>query len=258
VSGRGYGADYDTIVRWEKRLAREAPLFERLFDEHGVRSVADVGCGTGQHAIMFAKWGLEVFALDPSPEMLDQARANAADAGVEITFAEVGFGKVADAVGSVDAAVSLGNALPHVADIADFESAMTDLGTAIRPGGVLVLHFLNHDRLDQQHVRMLPPVIRETDEGDTVVLKVIDHEPDHYIFEFTGLTRSRPAGRDAMEASDWEIDPRRSRHTKLLADTVRGALESAGFGEIEVLGDHSGRALDVATDESAIWVGTRL
>jgi SAM-dependent methyltransferase len=258
VSDQGYGADYDTIVRWEKRLAREAPLFERLFDKHDVSTVADVGCGTGQHAIMFAKWGLDVFALDPSPEMLDQARANAADAGVAITFAEEGFGHVADVVGSVDAAVSLGNALPHVADIADFESAMADLGTAIRSGGVLVLHFLNHDRLDQQNVRMLPPVIRETDEGETIVLKVIDHEPDHYVIEFTGLKRSRPAERDDTEASDWDIHPRCSRHTKLLSGTVRHTLEGAGFGEIEVLGDHSGRPLDEAADESAIWVATRL
>ncbi|TLM98551.1 MAG: class I SAM-dependent methyltransferase, partial [Actinobacteria bacterium] len=66
-------SDYDQFVDWDKRLAREAPLFEAVFSEAGVRSVIDVGAGSARHAIMFGRWGLEVDAVDPDDSMLAQA-----------------------------------------------------------------------------------------------------------------------------------------------------------------------------------------
>jgi len=56
-------SDYDEMVDWDKRLAREAPFFRDLFDGIGVNRLADVGCGTGKHAIMFSSWGQSVWVL---------------------------------------------------------------------------------------------------------------------------------------------------------------------------------------------------
>jgi SAM-dependent methyltransferase len=46
------------------------------------RWVIDLGCGPGQVAIPLAARGARVCAVDPSPEMLDEGRAEAARAGV--------------------------------------------------------------------------------------------------------------------------------------------------------------------------------
>ena len=54
----GLGDDYDRMVSWQGRLAREEAFFQRLFDENGVHSVLDAACGTGMHAIAFARRGL--------------------------------------------------------------------------------------------------------------------------------------------------------------------------------------------------------
>ena len=254
-----YGGAYDSIVRWDKRLAREAPFFQELFAKRGVTSLADVGCGTAKHAILFSTWDIEVWALDPSEEMLEGARENALEAGANIHFALAGFGEVAATSGQVDAAVSLGNALPHVGDLEGLRIALADLAEAIRPGGLLVVHMLNHDRLDAQGLRLLPSVMRSGEAGDTVTVKAIDHAEDHYVFEFVRLTRpNRPAGLGDDEPSEWAAVSSRSRHTKILGKTMRAELASAGFGEIDVFGNHSGKPLDVAEDESAIWVATRV
>lgn len=53
----------------------EAPLLDQLLGEVRGLTVADVGCGTGRHALRLAARGTKVTALDFSQEMLNRARA---------------------------------------------------------------------------------------------------------------------------------------------------------------------------------------
>ncbi len=62
-----------------------AELFDHLIAHFALGPstvVADVGCGTGQIAVPLAERGIPVVAIDPSPEMLAEAAAAAARAGV--------------------------------------------------------------------------------------------------------------------------------------------------------------------------------
>ena len=52
------------------------------------RSILDVGTGTGRAALLFARGGARVTAVDASTQMLDIARRRAASEGVAVTFAE--------------------------------------------------------------------------------------------------------------------------------------------------------------------------
>lgn len=63
----------------------------RLVEHAGIRAgmrVLDVACGTGVVAVSAARMGARVTGLDLTPELLEQARANAQLAGVEIDFHE--------------------------------------------------------------------------------------------------------------------------------------------------------------------------
>jgi cyclopropane fatty-acyl-phospholipid synthase-like methyltransferase len=51
-----------------------------------VGPVLDVGCGTGEHALMAAEFGLEATGLDASPTAIDIARRKAAARGLEVRF----------------------------------------------------------------------------------------------------------------------------------------------------------------------------
>jgi ubiquinone/menaquinone biosynthesis C-methylase UbiE len=63
-------------------IALETTLVSRLLgDVHGLR-VADIGCGTGRHAIALAEAGATVIAVDFSRGMLAKARAKPGAAAV--------------------------------------------------------------------------------------------------------------------------------------------------------------------------------
>lgn len=259
--------DYDQMVDWGKRLGREAPFFREIFEAAGVRRVVDVGCGSGKHAIMFAEWGLEVLGVDPSESMLAQARDNAAAAGeAGVRFVEGGFGELEGIAGpGWDAVVTLGNGLPHVDGEEGLRAALADFASVLRPGGVVVLHLLNHARLIEGGVRLMPPAFRSTPDGDRIFLKVLDYVDDGIMFDFVTLTRDPGAGPGADNAfafddpaeTGWHLRSRRSVHTALPVDLLETSLRDAGFDRFRAFGDHSGRDLDRGADESVIVVARR-
>jgi SAM-dependent methyltransferase len=251
-------SDYDEFVDWEKRLAREMPLFERVFDSAGVSSVIDVGAGSARHAIAFAEKGLAVDAVDPDESMLAQAEKNAADAAERIALAggqlrlvKAGFGELSErGLGPADAVTCTGNALPHVEGHQGLRVALLDFAAVVRPGGVLLLHLLNHARLLRKRPRAIPPVVRDTAEGTKVFLRVIDYPGGDEYIDFDFITLLRP------DSGEWELTHRRSAHTALPAELLVRALGEAGFGEVELLGGHDGHALE-DDDESVIVVARR-
>lgn len=46
----------------------------------------DIGCGTGENAILFAGLGLEVYGLDAAPLAIEKAREKALGRGAEVRF----------------------------------------------------------------------------------------------------------------------------------------------------------------------------
>lgn len=254
--------DYDRFVDWGRRLERELPFFQREFEAHGVHRVIDVGCGTGMLPIRWAAWGLDVVGLDPDAGMLEKAAANAEEARVEIEaaggsvrFVCGGFGELAAlGLGPADAVTCTGNALPHIDGQAGLAPTLRDFAAVVRPAGVLILHLLNHDRLLGSRVRSIPPVVRDAEDGTWVFLRLMDYEGDGIRFDF--VTLHRPMG--AWESGDaWETDSRRSVHTALPTQLLRGELVSAGFPDVRVFGNHAGAPFQPGQDESVIMVARR-
>lgn len=133
---------YEAMIDWPKRLSAEAAYLRPLFEEAGVKRLADVACGTGRHAAMFHGWGLDVLGLDISPAMIDRAKA-AFGTPPGLRWAVQGFDQPAGEAGSYDAAVCLGNSLALAADIASAQVALRNMLTLVRPGGVVVVQVLN-------------------------------------------------------------------------------------------------------------------
>jgi SAM-dependent methyltransferase len=81
-----FDAIYSTVTPpWD--IGRPQPAFERL-GQAGVLAgtVLDVGCGTGEHALLAASLGHDALGVDISPRAIELARAKAADRGLTARF----------------------------------------------------------------------------------------------------------------------------------------------------------------------------
>jgi SAM-dependent methyltransferase len=78
-----YSEFYDVIYR-DKDYEAECDFLERVFETYApppVRTVLDLGCGTGSHAVPMARRGYRVTGVDRSELMLAEARRKAAEGG---------------------------------------------------------------------------------------------------------------------------------------------------------------------------------
>lgn len=252
-------SDYDEFVNWDKRLGNEGPFFRELFEREGVGRVVDVGAGSARHAIMFATWGLEVIAVDPDDSMLAQARANAERfageieaAGGSLRIVQGGFGELHRlGVKPADAVTCTGNALPHVEGRDGLTETLADFASVLVPGGVLVLHLLNHERLLASRSRVVAPKIVDTANGSTkVFVRVVDYPDGEEYLDFDFVTLERDA------SGVWALTNRRSAHTAIPISVLESELTCAGFGRIEAFGGHDRHEL-TGSDESVIVVARR-
>jgi ubiquinone/menaquinone biosynthesis C-methylase UbiE len=128
----GIARDYNNL--WDGsgtgRLQREAVwrFFEPLF--RAGDTILDLGCGTGEDALRFARRGVKVVGIDESSEMVRIARERGVDACV-CRIEDMGSLSM-----TFDGAVSDFGALNCVADLAGLREPLERL---IAPGGYLAI-----------------------------------------------------------------------------------------------------------------------
>ncbi len=148
-----------TRSQWEDFYDRHAPFYDRgAFTGHTVAeveflldllrlppgsSVLDVGCGTGRHAVEFAKRGFSVTGLDLSSGMLGQAALKAAAAGVNVRWVH-GDAAASVPVGPFDAVLCLCGAAFTTVDLAadpieHDQRILANIHGALRPEAPFVL-----------------------------------------------------------------------------------------------------------------------
>lgn len=67
----------------------EVDFLEKEFDGDKTKSILDIGCGTGRHAIELARRGYSVTGIDLSASQLERARQKAKEAGVHADFLQL-------------------------------------------------------------------------------------------------------------------------------------------------------------------------
>jgi glycine/sarcosine N-methyltransferase len=168
--------EYDQMMDWESRLNRETPFFEKVFVDYHVKSLLDVGCGSGRHCFHFMTLGLEsVAGVDASGRMIELAQSRALAAGAEIPFERATFTNVADRVsGSYDLVCCLGNSISHLTIYDDLVLALKNFRKLTNPGGHVLLHLLNWDRRLLKNDRFFPPRSHPTSDGEKLFFRFFD------------------------------------------------------------------------------------
>jgi SAM-dependent methyltransferase len=142
VFGAEYADLYDELYA-DKDYEGEVEQLVRIFDRWArgsVRTVLDLGCGTGGHAIPLARRGFRVTGVDRSEEMLRAADKHAALAGVSKRVQLLrGDVRSEPLDGTFDAALLMFAVLGYQLRNQDVLATLRSARSRLRQGGLLVL-----------------------------------------------------------------------------------------------------------------------
>lgn len=242
-------AEYDVMVAWSERLRAESPFLADVVRRAQATRLLDVGCGTGWHAIHFARLGLQSVGADPSGEMVRRARENARGT-VGVRFVQAGLGQLqATTEGKFDVVTCLGNTLPHLLDEDALRQGLADVAAVLRAGGYLVVQQLNYDRLLASRQRFLGVSAGQHEGQEMLFFRFYDYEGA--LLTFNVVTLRKEAGR-------WGFQVRATRLQPIQSSQLVRLLAEAGFGRPELYGSFDRTAYQPQEANDLIVVATRL
>ena len=135
-------AEYYDVLHDDVDYGAECRLLEQLFSGSVHRqpvSILDLGCGTGNHALILAKRGYRVTGIDSSPAMLRVARRKA-QGRPNLAFVRADMRRL-NLSRTFDAAICMDGAFTHLLTNRDLLSHLREVRRHLVPGGVYVFEF---------------------------------------------------------------------------------------------------------------------
>jgi SAM-dependent methyltransferase len=127
-----FNAMYAGRPPWD--IGRPQSAFQALADAGELRGkVLDAGCGTGEHALMAARLGLDATGIDAAPAAIALAEGKARERGIAARFLVRDALRLADLGEQFDTVLDSG--LFHVFDDGERRKYVAGLAAAIVPGG---------------------------------------------------------------------------------------------------------------------------
>lgn len=197
---------YD-LVNQGKNYTGEADFLKSLFQKYFVRTVLDVGCGTGTHMKLLEEAGFECDGIDLNKEMLDIAKKKVRGNLIQADMTDFRLGKKYDAI------ICMFAAFNHLIEPSYARKALNCFRGHLNSGGILLIDLHNPQSSGNKQ-----------DNSGNIVRSMK--------WNYDSKTRIEES------VVDFTIDGReiRDRHTMRIysIDEMREMVNAAGFSEVEV------------------------
>jgi len=138
--------DYDADVKF----------LTGFFRKYHCRSVIDIGCGTGNHALRLSKLGYQVTGVDLSPTMLKIAKEK--DKKGKIRFVQGDMKKLEKVIQKdqrFDAAICLGQVFYHLVTNKDVQAFLNRLHKILKQNGLFIFNARNAKKINEEYLNKL-------------------------------------------------------------------------------------------------------
>jgi SAM-dependent methyltransferase len=142
----GAYAEYYDLLYKDKNYSDEARFIEHLLREHSpsARTVLELGCGTGTHAMLLAERGYSLHGVDLSEEMLEVARQRTASLPNELrqqlSFSQ-GNARDCKIDRKFDSVISLFHVVSYQATNDDLLAMFENVALHLKDGGVFIFDY---------------------------------------------------------------------------------------------------------------------
>jgi 2-polyprenyl-3-methyl-5-hydroxy-6-metoxy-1,4-benzoquinol methylase len=224
---------YDRTINWSTRLSRELPFLLCAMQNVEDGQILDLACGSGRHALEFAKRGFDVVGLDKSVQMIEAAKQLASDNKIHIDFRIGDMVDVKNVVdGSFDLIICLGNSLALLPTPQAVKQTLQGVFTLLRKGGVFVFQVLNFQEIHQSGFRVFPMKLGQLAQGQKVIfLRFFEtiKKAESARLIFAGLIQ---------EKTQWQTNLRSQKVLQLDSGLMTTLLQDTKFRQIDFFGNY--------------------
>ncbi len=216
---------YDQLT-WDVDYEATVAFYMEILAREGImpRTAVDLACGTGSVALILAKMGLDVVAVDLSEEMLTQAQQKAQSLDKPPLFICQSLQRLRLPRG-VDLAVCALDSLDYITDPADCRDAIGRVYKVLNPGGCFIFDVNTPEKLRAMDGQVF---LDETEDTFCVWRGEFDRDTNICSYGMDIFQRQGSAWRRSFEEH---------REYAYSAKQLVAYLKEAGFTSIGVYGD---------------------
>ena len=235
-------AYYDKMIDFDSALQKRKILLSNFIYEK-IKSVADVGCGTGVDSISLSQLGLNVTSFDPSAEMINTARTNSEKHNSKIDF----FNFSADEIpktfyNKFDLVVSLGNTLANIPS-GKIEKSVAKLFKLLKNDGRVLIQILNYQKILKEKER----IVNITKQDDEYFIRFYDFGKKDLTFNILKFNSDQTSRKELIST---KIFPYKAKELKKV-------FIETGFKKIELFGGLDKKPFDVKASSDLVLIAQK-
>ncbi len=138
IFDREYALAYDHLYQ-DKDYEKECDFIEAVFQKYSldVKTILDLGCGTGGHTLILARRGYQVVGVDRSQDMLEIAKKKAKEASLPVEFISGDVTNI-ELQRSFDAVIGMFAVMSYQTSNSSFAGACRTANKYLREGGIFI------------------------------------------------------------------------------------------------------------------------
>ncbi len=173
---KNYAKYYDLLYQ-EKNYEEECDFIEQAFREFSklkVKSILELGCGTGGHAIPLARRKYKITGIDASTVMLNTAKEKNTKLGLDIGLlkSDIRDFKLNE---KFDSIICMFAVLNYLTANEDLEKTLKNVRKHLKEGGLFIIDVWNGLAV----LRILPSVrVKTVEQNKTKIIRIVEPELD--------------------------------------------------------------------------------
>lgn len=228
---------YDQFNQENSKVINQT--IENILKEHKIKTILDLTCGTGSQVFWLTKHGYKVIGADISTMMLKVAKNKAKKENLDIKFLEGDMRNFY--VGKFDAVITIFNSVGHLTKL-DFEKAMRNINSNLKPGGIYIFDINNLDYLLEGNNITMLTIDWQKITADTKVRDV-----QYSTITSDGILASYTTSFEQRDSEKPKIFTQEQTLQVYKAKQLKDMLERNGFSVIEQLAIDGSKFIETET-----------